>query len=182
MQLQQELERAAGRPCIWAEMPTRLGPMLAVADEDSLLLLDFWEVDRLRRLISSLQAREPFHAEKGSSPLLVGLQKELDLYFAGLLTDFRTPVRLLGSDFQREVWTAMQRIPCGETRTYGSLARDLGRPDSSRAVGAASGQNRLALIVPCHRVVGSSGSLTGYGGGLGRKRSLLELEGGQMPL
>jgi methylated-DNA-[protein]-cysteine S-methyltransferase len=101
---------------------------------------------------------------------------QLAAYFAGELTTFDVPLAAVGTPFQRSVWAALRRIPYGETRSYGQLAQALGRPEAVRAVGAANGANPLGIIVPCHRVVGADGSLTGYGGGLDRKRFLLELE------
>lgn len=103
--------------------------------------------------------------------------RQLTAYFTGERTDFELPLHLDGTPFQREVWAGLLRIPYGETRTYGELARALGKPHASRAVGLANGKNPLGIVVPCHRVVGADGSLTGYGGGLDRKRRLLEAEG-----
>lgn len=103
---------------------------------------------------------------------------QLSAYFAGELTAFDLPLRLDGTPFQRTVWQELQRIPYGETRSYGQLADALGKPNASRAVGLANGKNPIGVIVPCHRVVGADGSLTGYGGGLDRKRQLLAFEGG----
>jgi methylated-DNA-[protein]-cysteine S-methyltransferase len=104
--------------------------------------------------------------------------RQLDAYFAGALTTFDVPLRLDGTPFQRSVWAALLRIPYGETRSYGELAEELGKPGASRAVGLANGKNPVGIIVPCHRVVGASGSLTGYGGGLDRKQRLLTFERG----
>jgi methylated-DNA-[protein]-cysteine S-methyltransferase len=101
---------------------------------------------------------------------------QLEMYFAGERTDFDVPLRLEGTDFQRGVWEALRKIPYGETCSYGELAARVGSPGASRAVGLASGHNPIAIIVPCHRVVGADGRLTGYGGGLERKRFLLDLE------
>jgi methylated-DNA-[protein]-cysteine S-methyltransferase len=101
---------------------------------------------------------------------------QLDEYFAGERVDFDLPLRMEGSPFQREVWAALREIPYGETVSYGELARRIGRPHASRAVGLANGRNPISIVVPCHRVIGASGSLTGYGGGIERKRFLLELE------
>ncbi|MFE4533536.1 methylated-DNA--[protein]-cysteine S-methyltransferase [Streptomyces scopuliridis] len=103
--------------------------------------------------------------------------RQLGAYFAGELTEFDLPLRLNGTPFQREVWGQLQRIPYGETRSYGELAEFLGKPGASRAVGLANGKNPVGIIVPCHRVIGSTGSLTGYGGGLDRKQRLLVFEG-----
>jgi methylated-DNA-[protein]-cysteine S-methyltransferase len=104
------------------------------------------------------------------------VSRQLESYFAGELRDFDVPLDLDGTDFQLAVWTALRRIPFGETRSYADLARDIGRPNAVRAVGLANGRNPVSIIVPCHRVIGSDGSLTGYGGGLPRKRFLLEHE------
>ena len=101
---------------------------------------------------------------------------QLDAYFAGTLTDFTVEIDLQGTEFQRRVWQALLTIPFGETRSYGEIAELIGAPGAARAVGLANGHNPIAIIVPCHRVIGASGSLTGYGGGLDRKRSLLALE------
>jgi methylated-DNA-[protein]-cysteine S-methyltransferase len=101
---------------------------------------------------------------------------QLDEYFAGVRTRFDLPLAPQGTPFQRAVWDQLLRIPFGETRTYGDLARALGKPGASRAVGGANHENPLSIVIPCHRVIGADGSLTGYGGTLGRKRLLLDLE------
>ena len=101
---------------------------------------------------------------------------QLDAYFAGKRTDFDLELGLVGSEFQRRVWQALLTIPYGETRSYGQIAEQIGAAGAARAVGLANGHNPIAIIVPCHRVIGANGSLTGYGGGLSRKRSLLEME------
>jgi methylated-DNA-[protein]-cysteine S-methyltransferase len=101
---------------------------------------------------------------------------QLEAYFAGTRTDFDLELNLVGSEFQRRVWQALLTIPYGETRSYGQIAEQIGAVGAARAVGLANGHNPIAIIVPCHRVIGASGSLTGYGGGLHRKRSLLEME------
>jgi methylated-DNA-[protein]-cysteine S-methyltransferase len=104
---------------------------------------------------------------------------QLGAYFAGERTDFDLELSLAGSEFQRRVWQALLTIPYGETRSYGEIAEQIGASGAARAVGLANGRNPIAIIVPCHRVIGASGSLVGYGGGLDRKRSLLELEKGR---
>lgn len=109
-------------------------------------------------------------------PLLVETEKQLREYFEGERQDFSVPLDLRGTAFQRAVWQALREIPFGETRTYGELARRLGSPDATRAVGAANGRNPVSIIVPCHRVIGSSGKLTGFAGGLEAKGFLLDLE------
>lgn len=104
--------------------------------------------------------------------------RQLTAYFAGELTTFDLPLDLHGTPFQRSVWAELNKIPYGETRTYGELAEELGKPGASRAVGLANGKNPVSIIVPCHRVIGASGGLTGYGGGLDRKQRLLAFESG----
>ncbi|WP_040635082.1 methylated-DNA--[protein]-cysteine S-methyltransferase [Mycolicibacterium phlei] len=102
--------------------------------------------------------------------------EQLEAYFAGELSEFDLELELVGTDFQRRVWAALLTIPYGETRSYGEIARQIGAPGASRAVGLANGHNPISIIVPCHRVIGANGSLTGYGGGLERKRLLLDME------
>jgi methylated-DNA-[protein]-cysteine S-methyltransferase len=109
-------------------------------------------------------------------PVLAAAVSQLRDYFAGTLTGFDLPLALEGTDFQRTVWAALQAIPYGARISYGELARRIGLPSASRAVGLANGRNPVSIVVPCHRVVGADGRLTGYGGGLDRKRFLLELE------
>ena len=111
-----------------------------------------------------------------------GVARQLEEYFAGERTTFDVPLKLRGGPFEREVWAELERIPYGETASYGEIARRVGKPHASRAVGAANGRNPIAIIVPCHRVIGSDGTLTGYGGGLDRKRALLDLEAGRASL
>jgi methylated-DNA-[protein]-cysteine S-methyltransferase len=107
-----------------------------------------------------------------------GLIMQLEDYFAGRAVEFDIPLSLAGTEFQRRVWTALREIPHGETISYGELARRLGMPGASRAVGLANGRNPIAIVIPCHRVIGADGSLTGYGGGLERKAWLLRHEAG----
>jgi len=111
-------------------------------------------------------------------PLLADAEDQLHAYFAGALRRFELPLSPQGTAFQRSVWSAVETIPYGSTTTYSALAATLGRPSACRAVGAANGRNPLPIVVPCHRVLGAGGGLTGYGGGLERKRALLDLESG----
>jgi len=115
------------------------------------------------------------HGERDDT-VLPELRAELDAYWTGELREFTVPVGLDGTAFQRRVWQALRTIPYGETWSYGKLAAEIGAPGASRAVGLANGRNPVGIVVPCHRVVGASGSLTGYGGGLERKRWLLDHE------
>jgi methylated-DNA-[protein]-cysteine S-methyltransferase len=120
---------------------------------------------------------------EGRSPVLDEAARQLDAYFEGELVSFDLPLELHGTEFQRECWLALATIPYGQTVSYGEQARRLGLgSDKARAVGAANGQNPLPIVLPCHRVIGADGSLTGFGGGLHVKRFLLELEGALLPL
>jgi methylated-DNA-[protein]-cysteine S-methyltransferase len=120
---------------------------------------------------------------EGSSRVLVEAARQLDAYFAGALVEFDLPLELHGTAFNERCWLALASIPYGQTVSYGEQARRLGLgPDAARAVGAANGRNPLPLVLPCHRVIGADGSLTGFGGGLETKRFLLELEGALLPL
>ena len=128
-----------------------------------------------------------FHARRlrgeGTSPILEETAEQLGAYFAGDLTEFDLPLDLDGTEFQQQCWLALATIPYGQTVSYGEQARRLGLgPAAARAVGAANGQNPLPLVLPCHRVIGADGSLTGFGGGLHVKRFLLEHEGALLPL
>jgi methylated-DNA-[protein]-cysteine S-methyltransferase len=120
---------------------------------------------------------------EGRSPVLEDAARQLDAYFAGELVAFDLPLDVHGTEFQRQCWLALATIPYGQTVSYGEQARRLGLgSDKARAVGAANGQNPLPIVLPCHRVIGADGSLTGFGGGLHVKRFLLELEGALLPL
>jgi methylated-DNA-[protein]-cysteine S-methyltransferase len=134
-----------------------------------------WENDDPRRVRLGPMKRDP------GNKFLKLAEQQLDAYFKGRLKKFTVPLDFKGTDFQKSVWAALLTIPFGETRSYGEIARQIGRPDASRAVGAANGRNPVSIIVPCHRVIGADGSLTGYGGGLQRKQALLELEGSGRP-
>ncbi len=118
----------------------------------------------------------PGTVEDACHPILSEAARQLEEYFAGQRTVFSVPLAMRGTAFQTDVWRALQEIPFGQTRSYGELARALGRPEASRAVGAANGRNPISIIVPCHRVVGSTGKLTGFAGGVHVKAHLLELE------
>ncbi|MHC1547494.1 methylated-DNA--[protein]-cysteine S-methyltransferase [Phyllobacterium sp. K27] len=147
-----------------------------MATDEALVLLEFHDRPILPDELKELQQRYGYSINSGSNAVLNQIQAELDAYFEGKLTTFETPLALPATPFQKQVWSVLQDIPFGETRTYGAIASDLGKPNSSRAVGAANGQNRLAILIPCHRVIGADGALTGYGGGKHRKRYLLDLE------
>ena len=129
-----------------------------------------------------LETYEAPSAERRSSPLLENVRAQLNEYFAGKREAFDVPLEPRGTDFQRAVWKALTKIPFGEVRSYADIAMAVGKPKAVRAVGAANGANPIALIIPCHRVIGSNGSLIGYGGGLPRKKWLLAHESRQLPL
>jgi len=155
----------------YCTLTTPIGELLLTADDDGALTAvhlpgrhgdtDGWERD---------------------DELLADARRQLTEYFAGERTTFDLPLRPAGAPFQLRVWDALLRIPYGETASYGEIARELGHPTAARAVGAANGRNPLAIVVPCHRVIGSNGSLTGYAGGLECKRALLDLEVGRTAL
>jgi methylated-DNA-[protein]-cysteine S-methyltransferase len=132
---------------------------------------------RLRHLRMVDQTYEPSHdGWESDDTTFEDVVAQLEAYFAGDLVDFDVDLDLVGTAFQRRVWAALLTIPYGETRSYGDIAVQIGSPGASRAVGLANGHNPVGIIVPCHRVIGASGSLTGYGGGLNRKRQLLDME------
>lgn len=162
-----------------ATIETPLGPMLALASDQGLCALEFTgPKKRLPRLEARLRNHFPPHEIADGKPRIIArTRKWLQKYFAGRNADVGDlPLDMHGAPFERRVWTALLKIPPGETRSYGALAKALGNPGAARAVGMANGANPIAIIVPCHRVIGSSGSLTGYGGGLDRKTWLLDHE------
>lgn len=145
---------------------TPLGRVLVVTSGQDLVGLSFDSLDRTP--VGGPSDREP--------DALVEVRSKLDEYFAGIRAAFDVPLRLEGTSFQLEVWSALLDIPLGTVATYGQIARQLGRPAAARAVGAANGRNPISIVVPCHRLVGTGGDLTGYGGGLDRKEWLLAHE------
>ena len=148
------------------------GPLLLAVDADGALI-------RLHFAHDSMPVGDDWvHDDAALAPVVA----QLDEYFAGTRTEFDLPIRLRGTPFQVEVWEQLRRIPFGETISYGELARRVHRPEAARAVGSANGQNPVAIVVPCHRVIGADGSLTGFGGGLAWKERLLELERPQRSL
>jgi methylated-DNA-[protein]-cysteine S-methyltransferase len=159
---------------------TPIGEMVIVADHDgNLRAVDWTDHDpRIQRFLRLHYGKSGYQLEPEKNPH--GLSKKIQRYFAGELSILDTlPTATAGTEFQRAVWRALRAIPCGTTITYGKLAGQIGKPAAVRAVGLANGSNPVGVIVPCHRVIGANGSLTGYGGGLDRKRWLLEHESGQ---
>ncbi len=155
---------------------TPLGPMVAGAAEEGICLLEFADRRMLETQLTRIRQRFQREVVPGSSELIAQLDEELQRYFAGELFEFTVPLAYPGTDFQVECWEWLRSIPYGETRSYRQQAKALDRPGAHRAVGRANGDNRLSIIIPCHRVVASNGQLTGYGGGLWRKRYLIDLE------
>jgi AraC family transcriptional regulator, regulatory protein of adaptative response / methylated-DNA-[protein]-cysteine methyltransferase len=164
------------------ELETPLGTLLAVASPDALLILEFPEHGRAAAQVRRIGAVPGGTIEPGDSPLLQETERQLRAYFAGTLRDFDLPLLTPGSPFQQQVWQELRTIPYGATRSYGEQATRIGRPDAVRAVARANGENRIAIIIPCHRVIGANGRLTGYGGGLHRKQWLLSHEVHHQPL
>lgn len=158
----------------WLDTP--LGPMLAVADEEQLYLLEFVDRRGLERELERLRKKARAAILPGRTRVTETVEAELAAYFAGTLSPFSTPTACLGTPFQHSVWQILKTIPPGETRSYGEVAARLGRPTAYRAVARANGANQLALVIPCHRVIGSDGQLGGYGGGVARKGWLLAHE------
>ena len=155
----------------YSTLTTPIGELMLTADDDGALTG------------VNLPNRHPDPAGwERDDGLLADARRQLTEYFAGERTAFDLPLRPAGAPFQLRVWEALLRIPYGETASYGEIARELGHPTASRAVGAANGRNPIAIVVPCHRVIGADGSLTGYGGGLECKRALLDLEAGRAAL
>jgi methylated-DNA-[protein]-cysteine S-methyltransferase len=143
-----------------------LGPVEVVGNQDSILVLDFVE--------------EMLPADDELTFCVKECLKQLDEYFNGQRQEFFLNLEPAGTEFQKSVWRQLEKIPYGETTSYGKVANDLGKPSASRAVGSANGKNPIAIVIPCHRVIGSDGSLTGYGGGLWRKRWLIGFERGEV--
>lgn len=158
----------------WLDTP--LGPMLVIADEEGLYLLEFVERRGLEREIERLRQRKSAAIVPGETTAIKLIEQELKKYFSGKLKEFKTPVHLIGSDFQKSVWRALQKIPMGKTCSYADQAKAIGKPTAFRAVANANGMNPLGIIIPCHRVINTNGELGGYGGGLARKEWLLNHE------
>lgn len=168
---------AADIDCVrlrWIETP--LGPMVAGASDAGVCLLSFVGESDLDAELRGLRDGLGCTVLPGSHPYLDQLQTELDAYFAGRLQQFTLPLHQPGTPFQQTVWSALQAIPFGETRSYRDIAMAVGRPGATRAVGTTNGRNRIAVVIPCHRVINAGGALGGYGGGLERKRWLLRHE------
>ncbi len=152
-------------------MPSPVGELKLVASDEGLVAILCENDDPGRVRLGAMAAR-------ADHPVLVETERQLTAYFAGTRNAFTVPLDFQGTDFQKSVWAALLTIPFGETRSYGEIAREIGRPSAFRAVGAANGKNPISIIAPCHRVIGSDGSMTGFAGGLAAKEMLLGLERG----
>lgn len=155
---------------------TPVGPMWIAANDDGICLFEFEDRRRIDQIMKRITSLLDTDFVVGDHPYHALLETQMNEYFAGIRKEFDLPLQLVGSEFQKKVWTGLLEIPFGKTRSYKEQSIFLGDEKAIRAVAGANGQNSIAIIVPCHRVIGSSGSLTGYGGGLPRKKWLLEHE------
>ena len=158
----------------WLDTP--LDPILAIGDETSLCLLEFIGKRNLESEIEKLMLKTKAAIIPGSSHPIVSIEKELKAYFKGELKEFKTPLYIFGSPFQKQAWEALMRIPYGQTRSYLDQAISIGKPSSVRAVANANGANQLAIVIPCHRIINTNGNLGGYSGGIEHKKWLIEHE------
>jgi len=155
---------------VYKQMASPVGRLTLVATDNGLAAI-LWENDRPGRVRLNVEAEEADH------PVLIEAERQLEEYFAGRRKQFALTLDVSGTAFQRRVWNALLTIPFGETRSYGQIATQIGNPNAVRAVGAANGRNPVSIVAPCHRVVGSTGALTGFAGGLDVKARLLAFEG-----
>ena len=163
-------DRTTHKRHVYKNVPSPVGRLTLVATDDGLAAI-LWENDGPRRVQLNIEAEERGH------PVLVEAERQLEEYFAGRRKQFALTLDLSGTPFQRKVWSALLTIPFGETRSYRQIADQIGNPRAVRAVGAANGRNPVSIVTPCHRVVGSTGALTGFAGGLDVKARLLAFEG-----
>jgi len=161
----------------WIDTP--LGPMIAIADEKELYLLEFVDRRGLEREVEKLRIKTKSAIIPGNANPITSIEGELKSYFDGTLTKFETKLHLLGSPFQKSVWEELQKIPHGQTRSYLDQAKSIGRQTACRAVANANGANQIAIVIPCHRIINNNGNLGGYGGGVARKKWLLQFERGR---
>ncbi len=161
----------------YAVFSTPLGKMVAAEYKNRLCRLEFLGRKKPSAILKPIAGRLKTEISAGKSPVLDETRKQLKMYFNGRLKKFNLPIELVGTDFQKSVWRQLTRIPQGKTVNYGKIAERVGRPKGARAAGMAIGSNPISIVVPCHRVIGKSGDLVGFGGGLWRKRWLLNHEG-----
>jgi AraC family transcriptional regulator of adaptative response/methylated-DNA-[protein]-cysteine methyltransferase len=166
---------------VTCELKTPLGSLVAVAGDAGLCMLEFLDRRMMETQVKRIRTRFRASIVPGQHPYLQQTRDELEAYFAGELTEFHTPIDLRGTEFQRSVWNALLKIPFASTRSYSQIAEAVGKPQACRAVGRTNGENPIAIIVPCHRVIRHDGNLCGYGGGLWRKQWLLNHEQQRAP-
>lgn len=157
-------------------LDTPLGKMIACATQEGVCLLEFDNRKNLDKQLEGIKKSFDSELTESSNPHLIQLEKELNEYFEGQLKEFTVSLDMIGTDFQKQVWNELLKIPYGKTVSYQQQANSLGNPKSVRAVANANGMNKIAIVIPCHRVIGTNGTLTGYAGGLDKKRWLLSLE------
>ncbi|NDI34840.1 bifunctional transcriptional activator/DNA repair enzyme AdaA [Chengkuizengella sediminis] len=155
---------------------TQLGPMVAIADDEALYLLEFVDRRGLEREVERLRQKTKSTIIPGHTEPIRLIERELIQYYKGGLREFKTPLFLLGSPFQKSVWEELKKIPYSKTTSYSDIAAAIGKPSAFRAVAQANGANQLAIVIPCHRVINTNGELGGYGGGLTRKKWLIQHE------
>lgn len=158
----------------WIETP--LGLVVAMADDQSLYFLEFVERDRLEKKVEEFRKKINASIKAGTNPIIKLVESELKAYFNGTLKTFTTPLRLIGSSFQKSVWNELLKTPYGETRSYTNQAVALEKPLAYRAIANANGANNIAILIPCHRIINHNGKLGGYGGGISKKKWLIEHE------
>ena len=168
---------ADNQPIHYLKLSTPLGDMVAASYYDRLCLLEFADRKRPETILKPLAGKLKAQIKEGTSNTLKLTRKQLGLYFQGKLSRFELPLKTAGTDFQNDVWKQLTKIPHGKTVNYGKIAERVGRPNGARAAGMAIGSNPISIVIPCHRVIGKSGDLTGFAGGLWRKKWLLEHEG-----
>lgn len=177
------LNNVWNKPAIYIRcFETLLGPMVAAVTDHGLVLLEFGPLANIQNELDQLSKQTGFQLIEGDHPILLQTQKELFDYFSGQLKQFSIPLIPQGNEFAQSVWQTLLEIPYGTTWTYKQQADFMSNPLAIRAIAAANGRNPIAVIVPCHRVIGSNGSLTGYAGGLDKKRWLLQLEKNNSPV
>jgi O-6-methylguanine DNA methyltransferase len=174
-----EYESAVAGEVMMDWIDTPVGPLLAGATNSALVLLEFSERNILQQQLDSVRRRFEASLRPGTNVWLDALRAQLKDYFSGRRRTFELPLEYPGTAFQQRVWSTLLTIPYGETWSYLDMARKLGDIKATRAVGTANGMNRIAIVIPCHRVINANGKLGGYGGGLWRKQILLDLERGQ---
>ncbi len=155
---------------------TPIGSMLAIADEKKLYILEFFERKGLEQEIERLQKKYNYEIIAGKTDPIKSIESEIKAYFTDKLKKFKTPIHIIGTPFQKQVWNELLKIPYGITRSYLEQAKAIKKETAYRAVANANGANQLAIIIPCHRIINNNGNLGGYGGGIDRKKWLLEHE------